>query len=205
MGDHLSPWEWSSRCFWVRWRGWWVGTPNVCFYKGTTTTFIIWKINIYIYISKKTCPENITRKNPPQQRRHMTVVHARLVEVQLIPTSSSTTSCNSSLNPLPARSPRCLTRSLTAIGRLWRGWLGQVTLEPAWSFQMHYYALIPMKLWFLWGVMFHRWVITAPGRIFQKMIGFLKIRSPLWWAWMFEGRHKKTPGESEASQMCITM
>ena len=73
--------------------------------------------------------------------------------------------------------PRCLTRSLTAIGRLWRGWLGQVTLEPAWSFQIHYYALIPMKLWFLWGVMFHRWVITAPGRIFQKMSDFSNITS----------------------------
>lgn len=154
----------------------------------------------------------------PQQRRHVQKEatrkshhhgwqwrQSRLVEVQLIRTSSSTTSCNSLLNPLPARSPRCLTRSLTAIGRLWRGWLGQVTLEPASSFQMHYYAFVPMNLWFLWGVMFHRWVITAPGRIFQKMSDFWKITSPLWWAWMFDGRHKKTPGESEASQMCSTM
>lgn len=36
--------------------------------------------------------------------------------------------------------------------------------------------------WFLWGVMFHRWVITAPGRIFQKMSDFWKITSPYWWA-----------------------
>lgn len=167
------------------------------------------------WCQKKTLPWK--GEKTPQQRRHVQkittrkshhhvqVAESRLVEVQLIPTSSSTTSCNSSLNPLPARSPRCLTRSLTAIGRLWRGWLGQVTLEPAWSFQMHYYALIPMKLWFLWGVMFHRWVITAPGRIFQRMSDFSKITSPLWWAWMFDGRHKKTPGESEASQMCSSM
>ena len=75
MGDHLLPWEWSSRCFWVRWRGWWVGTPNVCIYKGTTTTFIIWKI----HMSKKnlalkrgkntaaetTCPKKNYAKKPP--------------------------------------------------------------------------------------------------------------------------------------------
>lgn len=179
MGDHLLPWEWSSRCLWVRWRGWWVGTPNVCTCKGTLQHLSYERST---YISKKTCPENITRKNPPQQRRHMTVVHARLVEVQLIPTSFSTTSCNSSLNPLPARSPRCLTPSLTAIGRLaLTGWLGQGTLEPAWSFQMHYYAFVPMKLLFL-CVYFNRWAITAPGRIFQKMSDFWKITSPLWWA-----------------------
>lgn len=150
LEDHLSSWEWSNRLFWVWWRA--TKTPLQ-------------------HALKTHCPENTRAETTCPKNNYGTNTTmwqwlARLVEVQLIPTSSSTISCNSSLNPLPARSPRCLTPSLTAIGRLWRGWLGQVMLGPAWSFQMHCYALMPMKLWFLWGVIFDRLVITAPGRIF---------------------------------------
>lgn len=64
MGDHLLPWEWSSRCLWVRWRGWWVGTPNVCTCKGTLQ-HLSYERSTYIYIYiQKNLPWKHHKKKP---------------------------------------------------------------------------------------------------------------------------------------------